>query len=210
MGVAPSRVAALVSLLGLLAAHDAGAQVPPAVLRAAGAACASADAATSTAGPWRRGDAAYSAAVFWREGAAQACLVMLVQREGAVSVVARGAIDAGWSERYGERYAPGLRADPVWLPALPPSPVTDTAQMGAGGGGGSLTTLWVARRGRWDVAFARTLDGAMNINTAVETPCDSARSLVFEAPRLTFDECFDGRTVTRSLRFDGRRFVPGG
>jgi len=191
-------------------ASVARAQLATGVREAAQRACGSTDEPSSVAGPWRRGEEEFSAALFWREGAERACLTVVVRRAGVVSVVARGELAAGWSERYSERYAPGLRPDAVWLPGRPPLPVTDTAQMGAGGGGGSLTTVWLAARGRWQMAFAQTLDGATNINTAVETPCEGARELVQRGGMLVANECFDGSVTERRFRFDGRRFVPTG
>lgn len=191
-------------------ASVAQAQLALEVRAAAQRSCGSTEEPSSIAGPWRRGDGEFSAALFWREGAERACLTVVLRRAGVVSVVARGALAAGWSERYSERYAPGLRPDAVWLPGRPPLPVTDTAQMGAGGGGGSLTTVWLAVRGRWVTVFAQTLNGAMNINTAVETPCDGSRELVQRDGLLVASECFDGSVTERRFRFDGRRFVPMG
>lgn len=191
-------------------ASVARAQLATDVRAAAQRACGSTEEPSSVAGPWRRAEGEFAAALFWREGAERACLTMVLRRAGVVSVVARGELAAGWSERYGERYAPGLRPDAVWLPGRPPLPVTDTTQMGAGGGGGSLTTVWLAARGRWAAAYAQTLDGAVNINTAVETPCEGSRELVQRGGLLVVSSCFDGSVTERRLRFDGRRFVATG
>ncbi len=191
-------------------ASVAGAQLTPEVRAAAQRACGSSEEPSSVAGPWRQGAGEFSAAVFWREGAERACLTVVQRRAGVVSVVAQGALDAGWSERYSERYAPGLRPDALWLPGRPPLPVTDTMHMGAGGGGGHQTTVWLAARGRWVTVLALTLDGAMNINTVVETPCDAPGAIVQRGGVLVASECFDGSVTERRFRFDGRRFVAMG
>lgn len=196
------------ALAACLCGGAAVAQPAPAVLGAAARACTSAATPVSVAGPWRRGDTAYTAAVFWREGATRACLALVAQRPGAVTVLARGSVTSGWSERYSERYAPSLRAEAIWLPGLPPLPMLETMQMGAGGGGGHLTTLLRASRGRWEQVFAQTLDGVTDINAEVDTPCMGRAPIVQDGAVLRVTECFDGRSTERAVRYDGRLFVP--
>lgn len=202
------RVAPFVlGLLTLLCADAAFAQPAPSVIRALQRACGSAAAPSSVGGPWPQGNAAFSAAVFWREGAPHACLAMVSQRANSVAVVARGSIDAGWSERYHERFEPTLSPEPAWLAGRAPLPVTTTMEMGGNGSGGDLTTLWISRAGRWRVAYAQTLTVASDINAAVESPCETEGYFDVHGAELVSSECRDGKRDERVLRFDGRRFV---
>jgi hypothetical protein len=163
------------------------------------------------AGPWRYERTTYFAATVWREGAARACLALVRATARGVGLVARGTVPAGYSERYGESYAPDLRATPLLLPGLPPFIITDATTMGHSGGGGSSTSVWAVRGGRWAETYADTLDGASDINSAVEKPCPSPAPVGVTIgkdgrPMLRVERCFDGVVETLDRPFDGQRF----
>lgn len=165
----------------------------------------------NVAGPWASASDRYWAGVVWRTGSPQACLVLLRATPVALRVDAYGRIPAGYSSRYDDFFAPQLRAEPLLLDGHAPAPITDATQMGAGGGGGDRTMVWLARSGHWSPAFDAVLNSASDINTAVSSPCPNVQPLAVETRsghvELRTRSCFDGRFFRIRMRFDGTRFV---
>jgi hypothetical protein len=168
---------------------------------------------TNVAGPWSSDGDAFWAGVVWTQPSPHACLVLLRASHASVRVEAHGQIPAGYSSRYDEFFAPQLRAEPVRLAGFAPAPVTDATAMGAGGGGGDRTMVWLARAGAWSPAYDAVLNAASDINSEVTSPCPNAPPLTVQATRgghaeLRTRACFDGRSFTIRAHFDGTHFVP--
>ena len=182
---------------------------PPEIEQAIRRACGVGE--MNVAGPWAIASERYWAGVVWHSGSPRACMVLLHGAAAAVRVDASGAIPAGYSSRYDQFFLPQLRAEPLLLTDYPPAPVTDSTQMGDGGGGGERTMIWLARAGHWSPAFDAVLNSASDINTSMSMPCPRVQPLAVETRagrvELRTRSCFDGRFFRIRMRFNGRQFV---
>ncbi len=196
------------TLLAVLSTGSVGAAVSEAALALAARTCAAP--VTDSAGPWKVGSKRLVAAIGWNEGSARACLVVLRLGTTTSTVVATTAIDAGFSERYDERYPPGLRQDVLRIPDGTIGVVVDHTAMNESGGGGSETTLWRLKGATLTNAFSAVLDGARTINEATESPCPSGPPLRLSSTkgvvRLHVTDCANGVPTPKTFRFDGTRF----
>ncbi len=195
-------------LLTLLSPDHAGAAVSGSALTLAKRTCAAA--VTDSAGPWKVGSKRLVAAVAWNEGSERACLVVLRVGTTTSTVVATAAIDAGFSERYDERYSPGLRREVLRFPDGTIGVVVGRTAMNESGGGGTETTLWRLKGTTLSIAFSAVLNGARTINEAVESPCPPDPPLRLSSTngvvRLHVTDCANGVSTPQTFRFDGTRF----
>lgn len=126
------------------------------------------------------------------------------------TVVASTLIDAGFSERYDERYSPGLRREVLRFPDGTIGVVVDHTAMNESGGGGTETTLWRLKGTALTNAFSAVLNGARTINEAVESPCPPDPPLRLSSTngvvRLHVTDCANGVSTPQTFRFDGTRF----
>ncbi len=168
----------------------------------------------SNAGPWSLKGRRLATGISWTDGADRACFVV-VEVSGSGSrtssrVIVKTTIDSGYSLRYDERYAPGLRSDIVRLPDGTIGIVVETPQMNESGGGGTQTAIWRLKGTRLTNVFAQILDGSTTINEATESPCSSGAALGVVTVKgvwtLKVSSCTNGVTAEQTFRFDGTRF----
>ena len=210
-----SRVAARRCLLtatagffALLPPGHAEAAVPGSALTLARRTCSVP--VTDSAGPWKAGSRRLVAAIAWSDGSPRACLVVMRVGTTTSTVVATMVIDAGFSERYDERYSPGIRPDVLRFPDGTIGVVVDHTAMNESGGGGTETTLWRLKGTTLSIAFSAVLNGARTINEAVESPCPPDPPLRLSSTngvvRLHVTGCANGVSTPQTFRFDGTRF----
>jgi hypothetical protein len=168
----------------------------------------------SSVAPWTQKGRRFAAGISWAEGAERACFaVVAVSGSGSKStsrIITKVTIDSGYSLRYDERYAPGLRSTIVRFSDGTVGMVVGTAQMNESGGGGTETALWRLTGTRLTNVFAQILDSSTTINEATESPCPPESPLRVSTVNgvwtLKVSACTNGETTQQTYRFNGTRF----
>src|SRR5688572_21151589 len=66
-------------------------------------------------GPWQVENTTYWARLTWETNLDSACLMLLTGSEAQPVLIAHQRLDAGYSERYNEYYAPALQTESIQL-----------------------------------------------------------------------------------------------
>lgn len=146
---------------------------------------------------WPTPSGVWAAALSWDGGARATIAIAHAAPDGGVTLE-QGELQAGWSARYQEGFAPELLGTPVVLRCRP-LPLVQHEEMGGGGGGGPLVSIIVpARDGGVREQPLGALETFTNINY-VAAAQDRCRGGLFASPdgtALRLERCFDDAPTT--------------